>query len=122
MVCSKLDHPKFSSSISAIPIMGVIESDNIAMQLTHHLHVSSKFHFGPINSLDSITGKGSGLSVNGRRVLIDIGQNSIFDQLPGVGGILGIDVVMKCSAIRYIQVTTTITVNTNNTTRSKIGS
>ena len=76
---------------------GAVGSDNVAMQLTHHLTVKSSFKIGSTN--------GSGVSLNDekRNMRIDIGDIAILEQLrgDGVGGILGIDALFRCSRVRF---------------------
>jgi len=76
---------------------GAMGSDNVAMALTHRLNVSSKLELGGDRSLP-------GLSLSGpsRRLSIDIGQIPLLENLQkdSVGGILGIDALMRCEAVR----------------------
>jgi hypothetical protein len=74
-------------------------SDNISMQLTHRLVVSQKIQIGNLND--------QGLSLKDdsakkKHLNIDIGDIPILEQLRGdnVGGILGIDALMRCSRVR----------------------
>ena len=70
-------------------------SDNVAMQLTHRIYVSSVLKIGT----------GTGLSLkDSKRLGIDIGNIAIIDSLrdQNVGGILGIDALMRCSSVRLI--------------------
>jgi hypothetical protein len=74
-------------------------SDNISMQLTHRLVVSQKIQIGNLND------QGLSLkdcSVKKKHLNIDIGDIPILEQLRGdnVGGILGIDALMRCSRVR----------------------
>ena len=78
--------------------MGAMGSDNVALELTHRLHVSSKLQLG------STTAPEEGLSLAGEsRLPIDVGRIPILESLAsqGVGGILGVDVLMRCSAVRF---------------------
>ena len=75
--------------------MGAMGSDNVAMQLTHRLKVSSALRLG--------RGELPGLSLkDSKRLSIDIGEIAILDQMlsQGVGGILGIDALMRCKGVR----------------------
>ena len=84
------------SHLMPIPNMGAMGSDNIAMQLTHRLHVSSTMKFEGQSLY-------SGLSLaKERRLPIDIGDIGILDQMRShkVGGILGIDALMRCASVR----------------------
>ena len=87
-----------SNIIRPIPNpMGALGSDNIAIRLTHRLHVSSSIHLG------KTTDVGPGLVLSKEtRLPIDIGNIPVLDSLEplGVGGILGMDVMRLCSAIR----------------------
>ena len=68
-------------------------SDNVAMVLTHRLYISSAIKFAD----------GPGLSLkDAKRLGIDIGDIAILDSLTSqnVGGILGIDALMRCSSVR----------------------
>jgi predicted aspartyl protease len=72
--------------------MGAMGSDNVAIQLTHRIHVSSTLCLGDCNK--------QGISLAGSRLPVDIGQIPVIDGLPGVGGILGIDALMRCGIVR----------------------
>jgi len=77
--------------------VGAVGSDNVATQLTHRLNVSSKLNLGLSTTY-------TGLSLAGAaRLSIDIGQIPILEGLQGqgVGGILGVDVMMRCAAVRF---------------------
>ena len=85
--------------------MGAMGSDNAVMQFTHRLHVSSQVNFdnGNTNNGNSNSQLLPGLSLqDDRRLPIDIGNIPILDALQsqGVGGILGIDVMMRCAAVQ----------------------
>jgi len=90
-----------SKQVQPIPgaaMMGAMGSDNVAIRLTHRLNVSSQLTIGP-----RATSGLSGLSLAGsNRLSIDIGQIPILDALQseGVGGILGIDALMRCALVR----------------------
>jgi hypothetical protein len=86
-----------SKQISRIAIpTGAMGSENVAIQLTHRLHVSSTFQMGDT--------KLNGIPVSPEtRMPIDIGQIPVIDNIPGVGGILGIDALMRC---RTLQIST----------------
>ena len=78
--------------------MGAMGSDNIAMNLTHRIYVSSFLQLGA-------GGRGGdlpGLALKGsKRLSIDIGDIAILDQLERqkVGGILGIDALARCASV-----------------------
>lgn len=85
--------------------MGAMGSDNVVMQLTHRIYVNSKLCIGNTPSSSSSSQKASlpGLSLEGqKRLAIDIGDIAILEQLKsqGIGGILGIDALMRCSRVR----------------------
>lgn len=83
-----------SKQISRIAIpTGAMGSENVAIQLTHRLHVSSTFQMGD-TQLNGIP-----LSPE-TRMPIDIGQIPVIDNIPGVGGILGIDALMRCRTLQ----------------------
>ena len=86
--------PSSSKQISRIAIpTGAMGSENVAIQLTHRLHVSSSFQIG-----DQLS---SGIPISPEtRMPIDIGQIPVIDNIPGVGGILGIDALMRCRTLR----------------------
>ena len=86
--------PSSSKQISRIAIpTGAMGSENVAIQLTHRLHVSSSFQMG-----DQLS---SGIPISPEtRMPIDIGQIPVIDNIPGVGGILGIDALMRCRTLR----------------------
>jgi hypothetical protein len=87
-----------SPAIQPISAMGALGSDNVAIALTHRLHVSSILQLGRTSSYP-------GLSLKGPRdrLPIDIGQIPVVQSLEseGCGGILGIDVLMRCGAVRF---------------------
>lgn len=80
--------------------MGAIGSDNVALELTHRIYVSSIIHVGTRHAYPGID-----LKCRALRLPIDIGNIPILEQLPGanVGGILGIDVLMQCDLVRIIR-------------------
>lgn len=83
--------------------MGAMGSDNIAMQLTHRLGVSSTLNLGRGKS--SIGDSLPGLSLKEtKRLKIDIGDIAILDNMKGqnVGGIMGIDALMRATCVRTI--------------------
>lgn len=85
-----VDSPK----LSRIPIpTGAMGSDNIAIQLSHRLFVSSAMCVGG-TSLAGISFAGA------QRLSIDVGNIPVIDRLPGVGGILGADSLMRCGVVR----------------------
>lgn len=81
---------------------GAVGSDNVAMELTHRVTVGSSFN---------IAGSGGGpksepgvsLEEDSKNLRIDIGDIAILEQLrgDGVGGILGVDALMRCSRVRF---------------------
>jgi Aspartyl protease len=86
-------------------MMGAMGSDNAVMQFTHRLHVSSQINFENGRSNNSNSQLLPGLSLQGddrRRLPIDIGNIPILDALQsqGVGGILGVDVMMRCAVVQ----------------------
>jgi hypothetical protein len=68
---------------------GIVEIANVAKQLTHRLAVSSLIQLGD---------KTMGLPLRGKRLFIGVGTIPLPD---GVGGILGMNVLMKCSVCRF---------------------
>jgi predicted aspartyl protease len=76
---------------------GALGSDNVAMQLTHRVTVGSSFKIG------SKSKNGVSLQENERNLRIDIGDIAILESLrgEGVGGLLGIDALMRCSRVRF---------------------
>jgi Aspartyl protease len=81
-----------SQQIARIPIpTGAMGSENVAISLTHRLHVSSTLQLGDRSS------KGIQLE---SRLAIDIGDIPIIDALPKVGGVLGMDALTKCDILR----------------------
>jgi hypothetical protein len=87
-------------------MMGAMGSDNAVMQFTHRLHVSSLLNFDDgSNNKNNNSQVLPGLSLQGderRRLPIDIGNIPILDALQsqGVGGLLGVDVMMRCAAVQ----------------------
>jgi predicted aspartyl protease len=84
--------------------MGAMGSDNIAMQLTHRLGVSSTLKLGNgKSSIDNSSLPGLSLKET-KRLKIDIGDIAILDNMRGqnVGGILGIDALMRSTCVRTI--------------------
>lgn len=87
-----------SKQVQSIAAMGAMGSDNVAIQLTHRLNVSSQLTLGPRS-----TTKLAGVSLAGHnRLSVDIGEIPVIDSLlsQGVGGILGIDALMRCGVVR----------------------
>ena len=84
-----------NSFLQRISNWGAMGSDNVSMQLTHRINVSSTLNLGD-KQLPGISLKDS------KRLSIDIGEIAILDSLrrQNVGGILGIDVFMRCSGVR----------------------
>ena len=83
---------------------GMMGSDNIAMQLTHSLGVSSTINF-IVGEPPQDTPHLRGLSLAGsKRLRIDIGDIGILENMKRqkVGGILGIDALMQASCVRLI--------------------
>ena len=87
-----------SKQLQPIAAMGAMGSDNMAIQLTHRLNVSSQLSLG---SQSTSTLPGVSLA-GGNRLAIDIGRIPVIDSLQsqGVGGILGIDALMRCGMVR----------------------
>jgi hypothetical protein len=83
-----------SPAIAPLSSMGAMGSDNVDIALTHRLYVSSSIQIGNNSSL-------KGLDLQGQRLPIDIGRFPILDQLPEVGGILGMDVLMQASRVEF---------------------
>jgi predicted aspartyl protease len=80
--------------------MGAMGSDNVAMQLTHRLGVSSTMKLG-----NPKTSNLPGLSLSGaKRLEIDIGDIAILESMKSqpVGGILGIDALMRATCVRLV--------------------
>jgi predicted aspartyl protease len=80
--------------------MGAMGSDNIAMQLTHSIGVSSTINLGEPRNTNL-----RGLSLAGtKRLRIDIGDIAILESMKSqkVGGILGIDALMRASCVRLV--------------------
>jgi predicted aspartyl protease len=89
------------SSPSIKPIqgsMGAMGSDNMAIQLTHRIGVSSTLNLGRKSS--SSSSSYPGISLQDARLPIDIGQIPILDSVQGAGGILGVDALMRCAIVR----------------------
>lgn len=75
------------SQLSKIPTpFGAMGSDNAVLELTHRLYTKNMQMSKPGLSLAPLA--------------IDVGNIPIIDNLPGVGGILGIDVLMQSDALR----------------------
>jgi hypothetical protein len=80
---------------------GAMGSDNIVMQLTHRIGVSSTVNLGNPSKAKDLPG----LSLaNSKRVTIDIGEIAILDTMRGqnVGGIMGIDILMRATCVRLV--------------------
>jgi hypothetical protein len=77
--------------------MGAMGSDNIAMALTHRLTVRQNLNLGVRSSF-------GGLAISGDGTKIDVGDIAVLDAMSAnnVGGILGIDVLMRCSVVRMV--------------------
>jgi hypothetical protein len=74
---------------------GAMGSENVAIALTHRLHVRSTIQLGDTKLL--------GIPFNAEtRIPIDIGSIPVIDAIPGVGGILGIDVLMRCRTLQIL--------------------
>lgn len=88
------------SSPAIVPIqgsMGAMGSDNMAIQLTHRIGVSSTLNLGRSPSSSSYPG----ISLQDARLPIDIGQIPILDRVHGAGGILGVDALMRSAIVRF---------------------
>jgi predicted aspartyl protease len=74
---------------------GAMGSDNVAMRLTNRLFVQQNLNLGWRPAHD-------GLVVSGKDIAVDIGDIAVLETLSGdgVGGILGIDVLMRCALVR----------------------
>jgi predicted aspartyl protease len=75
--------------------MGAMGSDNIAMALTHRLTVRQNLNLGVRSSQ-------SGLVICDDGIKIDVGEIAVLDAMSAtnVGGILGVDVLMRCAVVR----------------------
>lgn len=91
-----------SAALTRLDSMGAMGSDNMAIALTHRLHVSSRLSLG--SSLSSSSDEGLDLSGADRRLAIDVGEIPLLDQLAsqGVGGILGVDALARCATVRLV--------------------
>ena len=70
---------------------GALGSDNVALPLTHRLHVSSTL---------KLNLKDEGIALQGnQRLAIDVGTIPVLDALPGVGGILGLDALLRAKGL-----------------------
>ena len=76
--------------------MGAMGSDNMAIQLTHRLNISSKLELGKKDSCPGIS------LADKSRLSVDVGRIPLLENLQteGVGGILGIDALMRCAVVR----------------------
>ena len=76
--------------------MGAMGSDNAAFQLTHRLNISSKLELGKKDSYTGIS------LADKSRLSVDVGRIPLLESLQteGVGGILGIDALMRCAVVR----------------------
>lgn len=93
-VTQDLKIPRDSPTIQKLPgTMGIMGSDNMANPLTHCIYVSSRVGLK----------EGAGLVLSDRRLSVSIGEIPILQQLRsvGVGGILGLDVLRRCSLVRF---------------------
>lgn len=75
--------------------MGAMGSDNIAMALTHRLTVRQNLNLG-------VRSSHNGLAISDDGIKIDVGNIAVLDAMSSnnVGGILGIDVLMRCAVVR----------------------
>ena len=92
-----------SSFLQRLSGWGAMGSDNVSMQLTHRINVSSQLNLYSTSSTTNSAALLPGVSLkDSKRLSIDIGDIAILDQLQAqnVGGILGIDVFMRCSGVR----------------------
>jgi Aspartyl protease len=78
--------PAIQPSTTRASVMG---SDNVHLAMTHQLFVSSSIRFGKSPELPGIQLQGK------RRLPIEIGPLPVLDQMPEVGGILGLDVLSQ---------------------------
>ena len=97
-----LSRTKDASFIQRLNIpMGAMGSDNVAMALTHRINVSSQLQVGSSSrnpdGLPGISLKDS------KRLTIDIGDIAVLEMVKGegLGGILGIDALMRSSKVRF---------------------
>lgn len=97
-----LSRTKDASFIQRLNIpMGAMGSDNVAMALTHRINVSSQLQVGSRSrnpdGLPGISLKDS------KRLTIDIGDIAVLEMVKeeGLGGILGIDALMRSSKVRF---------------------
>ena len=80
---------------------GAMGSDNIVMRLTHRIGVSSTVNLGNPSKAKEL----AGLSLaDSKRVTIDIGDIPILESMRGqnVGGIMGIDLLMRATCVRLV--------------------
>ena len=92
-VTNDLKIPRDSPTVQKLSSsMGVMGSDNMANPLTHRIYVSSRMGLK----------QGDGLELADRRLAVDIGDIPILTTLQqvGVGGIMGLDVMRRCSVVR----------------------
>jgi len=84
------------TTLQPLRATGAMGSDNIAMRLTHRLHVSSTMKINDDLPGVSLSGESN------KRLGIDIGNIAVLEAMrpQGVGGILGIDALMKCAKVR----------------------
>jgi len=85
---------KDSKAVQQVSQFGALGSDNVALDLTHRIYVSSQLQLT----------KGEGVSLaGGKRLAIDVGNIPVLDSMraDGVGGILGADVMMRCRGARF---------------------
>jgi len=97
---SDLGLSRQSPQVSPVSNFGAMGSDNVAIQLTHRLNVSSNINLVGSGRASSFPG----LSLAGSsRLSVDVGSIPVLDTLndQGVGGILGVDVMLRCSAVRF---------------------
>jgi hypothetical protein len=91
-VSKNLHIPRDSPTVQRLSnSMGVMGSDNKATPLTHRIYVSSRM---------GLPG-GSGVDLSNGRIAVDIGDIPILQHLEtlGVGGMLGLDLMRRCSAV-----------------------
>lgn len=91
-----------SSFVQRLPnAMGAMGSDNIAMQLTHRIGVSSTMNLGNAMMAKNLSGVSLAES---KRLTVDIGEIAILDTMrnQNVGGIMGINALMRATCVRLI--------------------
>jgi predicted aspartyl protease len=88
------------SDLSPLSRFGAMGSDNVAIELTHRLFVET-VQLGE-GDKTSRTSSLPGVSLS-KRLGLDVGRIPILEnpQCPGVGGILGMDILIQCGIARF---------------------